>query len=272
MENIIKKYNNSNVYMVAGLDSLGVPYTIDNTQSKSFVDLVVQEFRVNGINIEYVNLCSLARNKTWELKEILEKDYTKGQYYKINRKHSKLVVDSAGNNIRFNHPVNPNFITNYYDNVQNPDIKITTELKQSQNPIFLYTCGGMNFDYYTKMPSCDVRQIAPELILHLNKNLKQTISDVEDCINFVTSLNEKMEVYVLGVYSMIEYSFLRFIAQPFYAIYNKKIKEICDKFPNVHYVDIFGTKRFVAYHDNHPTFEGQKYITKQIIKVMNDKK
>lgn len=269
--NIFEKYKNSNIYMVSGLDSLGVPYTFDNTEIKSFVDLVADKFKEEGINIDYVNLHCLAKNKTWEFKQILDKDYSKGEYYKINKKLNKFVIDkSTDKDSRFKHPINPEFIKNYYENPTNPDKKITTALKKEKNPIFLYSCGGMNLDYYMKFPSGDLKQISKEILLNMSKNIKKTMNDIDDCIKYISSLNNNIEIYVLGVYSMIESKFLRFIAQPLYILYNNKIQKICSKYNNVHYVDIFGTKKYVARQDNHPTLEGQKYMAKQIIKTMKN--
>lgn len=265
----IEKYKNSSVYMVSGLDSLGVPYTLDNELHKSFVDLVADEFKKNGINIEYVNLHCLARNKTWELKKILDKDYTKEKYYKINKKLNKMVIDNSKNkDSRFDHPINQEFINVYYENPTNPEKRITTSLKEENNPIFLYSCGGMNFDYYAKMPSCDIRKILPQVTIHLIDNIKKTKNDIEECIKFIARLNPNIEVYVLGVYSMVDNKFVRFIAEPLYNLYNTEIKKICLKYNNVHFVDVSGTKKYIAYHDNHPTYEGQKYMSKQIIKTM----
>lgn len=129
----------------------------------------------------------------------------------------------------------------------------------------------MNFDFYTKMPTCDLKQIIPELVFHLHKNLDKTMNDIHECIDYISKLSPNIEIYVLGVYAMLENKALRTIVQPLYAIYNSKIQKICSEYQNVHYVDIFGTKKYIAYHDNHPTFEGQKYIAKQIIKTMNRK-
>lgn len=273
MENIIKKYKNSNVYMVAGLDSLGVPYTPDNIELKSYVDLVADEFKKHGINIDYVNLHSLARNKTWELKKILDTDYTKQEYYRISKRLNKLVIDkSKTQKIGFKFPSNPNFIDNYFIIDSNPDKNITTSLKTEETPIFLYSCGGMNIDYYFKLYTGNIKQILPQVTINLLKNIKQTINDVSDCINYVATLNPNIEVYVLGTYTIIENKVLRFFANPFYAMYNNALIKICSKYDNVHYVDIFGAKKYIAPNDCHTTFEGQKYITKQIIKVMNNKK
>ncbi len=256
------------IYMVGALDSLGVPYTADNKQMKSFIDMVADKYKEKGIKINYVNLCSLARNKTWELKEILDKDYTKEQYYKLNQNYSKMVTTNKSKNSRFNHPTNPDFVKVYYSNMDYADTKITTELKNAKNPIFLYTCGGMNFDYYTKCPSCDFRKIIPEFVLRAKKHLNKTMEDIDDCVKYILSLNPSVKMYVLGVYPMIDnrLKLIRYIVSPLYKIYNKKIVDICNKYDNVIYIDIYGTQNYISPYDNHPTYEGQKYIAKQIVK------
>ena len=253
------------VYLVSALDSLGVPYTMDNQDSKSFIDLLADTYIEKGYDVSYVNLCSLGRNKTWELIDILEKDYSKGEYYKKNKRYAQIVIDRK---TRFKHPVNPGFLDRYYDNVPDPEIKITTKLKESENPIFIYTCGGMNFDYYSKMPSCDIREILPQMLFHLKENLNKTMSDIKNCVKYISDLNENIVVYVLGVYPMIENKWLRKLSEPLYTYYNKQVKIMCDKFENVYYVDIFDTKNYIAPQDEHPTFEGQQYMTKQIIKTI----
>ena len=260
--------NKYDIYMVGALDSLGVPYTADNIKMKSFIDITADYFKEKGLKINYVNLCSLARNKTWELVDILKTDYTKEQYYKLNQRFSHVVTTNTSKTARFNHPTNPNFVENYYSNVEYPDTKITSTLKTAEKPIFLYTCGGMNFDYYTKLPSCDVKKILPEFILRLRKHLEQTMTDIDNCIQYISTLNSQMEIYVLGVYPMIDKKWIRFILQDFYKTYNKKVKAICDKYDNVTYVDIFGTQNYIAPKDNHPTYEGQKYIARQLIKKL----
>ncbi len=95
-----------------------------------------------------------------------------------------------------------------------------------------------------------------------------TMSDIDECLNFIASLNDKMEIYVLSVYSMIEQKTLRTIASPLYSLYNQELQKVCAKYDHVHYVDISKTRKFVAPQDNHPTFTGQQHIAKQIIKTM----
>lgn len=273
MDNLIKKYKNSEIFMVGALDSLGVPYTIDNIEMKSFVELVVDEMKRNGININYVNLCSLGRNKTWELEKILESDYTIEKYVKFNKAASEFVIQGKRTDESWNFPTNPKFTENYYSNIVNGEYKITTELRKVQKPIFLYSCGGMNIRSYLNITTDnpDIGKIAKEVIFRCVKHIRQTEKDVESCINKILSLNPSMEIYVLGVYAMLDNQVARDLVFPLVNLYNSRLNKIISKYEQVHYIDIVNVKNMVAPNDMHPTFEGQKYIAKQIIKCMDRK-
>lgn len=276
MENIIEHYRDKNIFMVGALDSMGVPYTIDNDKMTSFVDLTALELKKQGLKIEYVNLCSLGRNKTWELEEILKRDYTVSQYNKLNKLASEFVISGKRKEEDWPYPTNPKFVEEYYKrlNVSNPDTHITSELKYSESPIFLYSCGGMNIRSYlkikTKMNLQDVLVVTKEVLLRAMKHVNQTKNDVENCIEYISKLNPNIQVYVLGVYAMLDDQKLRDIVFPFVEWYNYELRKIISKYDNVHYVDIKEVKNMVAEKDMHPNLEGQEYITKQMIKTMNN--
>lgn len=249
-------------FLIAALDCYGVPYTPDNAEHKSYSDMVAGELRDSGIQIDYVNMHSIAFNKTWELKQLLDKNYTKGQYYKMNQKLATEVIKKSS---RFEHPVHPDFLNLYYSNIENPALPITSTLEQSKEPIFLYSCGGMNLDYYLNCPTGSVKKIIPQFLFHLKSNLERTMNDIEQTLLYIKNLNPRTKIYVLGVYPMIEQKFLREILQEAYKIYNSKLESICNKYDNIYYVDVFGNKEYVAKHDNHPNYKGQCYMKKQVL-------
>lgn len=163
---------------------------------------------------------SIAFNKTWKLESLLKKDFTK-KYYNLNKRLSQKVITTSN---RFDHPVNKKFLS-YYDNVTNPTMKITTAFLQASEPIFIYSCGGMNLDYYLKCPTCDLKKIIPEFIFHIKDNLNKTMSDIENTLLYIKSINPKTKIYLLGVYPMIENKTLRYLLQDFYRIYNTYLKK-----------------------------------------------
>lgn len=248
------------VFMIGALDCYGVPYTPDNLEQKSYLDLLAEELG-ELCDIDYVNMHSIAFNKTWELESLLKKDFTKEKYYNLNKRLSQKVITTSN---RFDHPVNENFLS-YYDNVTNPTMKITTAFSQASEPIFIYSCGGMNLDYYLKCPTCDLKKIIPEFIFHIKDNLNKTMSDIENTLLYIKSINPKTKIYLLGVYPMIENKILRYLLQDFYRIYNAYLKKVCSKLIDVYYVDVFENIKNVAPHDNHPNFKGQQLIKKQVI-------
>ncbi len=255
MNTIFKKYKDSKIYMVSGLGTLGVPYTIDNINSQSFIDLLAYKFKEEKVNVEYVNLCTMASTTSYELINILEKNYSKGAYYKQNRHLNSFVISS---NKKYKHSINPLFFYNYYRNIQNPELKITTNLINSKNPIFIYTFDYLNINYIK-----DIKK----LLCNLEDNIIKIITDIDECLNYIINLNSDIEIYVLGLYSNKNSKILSMIIEYLYNYCNEFIKSICERYPNVHYVDIFELKNFIDY--NTPTLEGQKFISKQIIKTMN---
>lgn len=131
--NLYKRYYDEELYIIGALDCFGVPHTPDNIELKSYIDLVVDDLRTNKINVNYVNMHSLGFNKTWHLQKILESDYTKKEYYDLNLNQTKKAINTQ--NI-FPYTLNPDFLSFYYSNIENPDLKITSHLSNVKNPMF----------------------------------------------------------------------------------------------------------------------------------------
>lgn len=273
MENIKNYFNDKEIFMVGALDSLGVPYTIDNKELKSFVELVAESLQKQGINLTYVNICSLGRNKTWELENIIKKDYTVEAYIKQNKLASEFVINRRRKDEDWKFPTNPEFLNKYYQIPEYSALNITSALKETNNPIFLYSCGGMNIRSYlkikTEMTPKVALDIAKEVLLHAKKHIIQTKKDIDDSLSLISSLNPNMEIYVLGVYAMLDNQKLRDLVTPFVIWYNTELKKVLKNHPNAHYVDIRNVKDLVAVKDMHPTLEGQKYIAQQVLQTMN---
>ncbi len=260
-DKLYKKYYDNELYMIGALDCFGVPHTPDNKIQKSYIDMLADDLKVNNINVNYVNMHSIGFNKTWELRKLIDKDYTKKEYYDLNLAQSKKAV--AKKNI-FPFPLHEKFLSDYYDNPTNPDLKITSHLVDAKNPIFIYSCGQMNFHQYSKMRTEDIKQILPELLFHSFDNLEKTMSDIKNMIDYLISLNPTIKIYMFGVYPMFKNQIMRDILTPVYNIANKKVRDFCNTYDNVYYVEAIGNKNFVAPKDVHPNFDGQCYMKEQV--------
>lgn len=273
MDNIIKYYNSKEIFIVGALDSLGVPYTQDNNELKSYIELTVDKLKEKKLNLTYFNMSSLGRNKTWELQKILDRDYTIGAYNKWNKNASKFVIEGKRKDESWPFPTNPYFVEKFYENIPNQSVNITSKLREVESPIFFYSCGGMNIRKYlninSEMTVKDMLLCSKEVILRSVKHIRQTKKDVNDVISQIINLNNNIEIYVLGVYAMLDKQILRDIVFPLVDLYNYELKEVIKPYPNVHYVDIKEVKNMVAVNDMHPTLIGQKYISDQVVTVMD---
>lgn len=271
----MNNYNQNETFIVGGLDSMGVPYTYDNDIHKSYIELTVDKLKEMGINVSYYNISSLGRNKTWELQTILDRNYTIGMYEELNRNASKYVIGGgrkASGEEGWPFPTNPYFIDEFYHTSLNQNIKITSALREASHPIFLYSCGGMNIRTYLYIKSNptleDVKNVTKEVLTNGLNDIERTENDIDETLNYILDLNPNMEIYVLGVYAMLDKASLRAIAFPLVNLYNNKLKQIIDKYPTIHYVDTVAVKNMVAKEDMHPNLLGQEYIAKQLTKVI----
>lgn len=262
-EKIYEKYYDKELYIVGALDCFGVPHTPDNNVQKSYIDMLADDLSNNDIDINYVNMHSIGFNKTWELKSIIDKDYTKKEYYDLNLIQSKKAV--AKKNI-FPFPLHEKFLSEYYKNPNNPNLKITSHLADAKNPLFIYSCGQMNFHQYSKIRTEDIKQIIPEFVLHTYTNLTKTLNDVKNMVDYLISINPTMKIYMFGVYPMFKSKIVRDILSPFYKYANTKIEELCNNYDNVFYIDVINNINHVAKNDVHPNFKGQCYMKEQVLK------
>lgn len=264
-ENFYKKYYNDELFVLGALDCFGVPHTPDNIVLKSYIDMVCDELKDNKINLKYVNMHSIAFNKTWHLEKILDVDYTKKEYYDLNLTQTKKVL---ANGEIFPYPINSKFINEYYINPTDPKLKITSYFSDSKNPIFMYSCGQMNFHKYVNMPTNDLRQIIPEITVSFQKNLYKTLNDVKHMVDYILKINPSATIYMFGVYPMFENRIVRKILTPFYNYANKNISNFFQNYNNIYFVDVISLEKYVAPNDCHPNYMGQCYMKEKVLEII----
>jgi hypothetical protein len=264
-ENLKRKYNDNEIYMLGALDCFGVPHTKDNINMKSYIDMISDELVNNGLNINYVNMHSLGCNKTWWLKQIIDKDYQKQEYYDLNLLETKKAIEIPG---VFPFPINENFLEKYYINTPNPNLKITSHYVDSKSPLFFYSCGQMNMHYYLKMRSNDILKISEQLLFHFNENLDKTLNDIKNMVDYLIELNPTVTIFMFGVYPMLMTSLGRKALAPIYYEVNKKVKDLCNCYENIIYVDVLDNINFIAKDDCHPNYLGQCNMKNKVLTLL----
>lgn len=109
-------------------------------------------------------------------------------------------------------------------------MRVMSHYCDSNNLIFFYSCGQINFHNYVKMRSNDIKQIVPELLLRFNENFDKTMIDVKTMVDYLITLNPIVQIY---------------------------------------FVDIMGNVNYVARNDCHPNYAGQCYMKKRLANVID---
>lgn len=268
MDKFKNKYYDNELFMIGALDCFGVPHTPDNTEHKSYLDLVASYFEDMGIEVNYINMHSLGCNRTEHLLSILDKDYSKGEYYIENKRMTKKAIDKEG---IFPFPIHETFLDDYYDNPNKPELKITSYLSDAKNPIFFYSCGQMDFHKFVCMRSNDLKLILPQLTFHLKTNFIKTLDNIEQTVKYIMSINPSVEIYMFGVYPMFIEKSVRELLAPIYGVANILVSRHFNEYENVHYVDVMGNINYIAEKDCHPNFLGQQYMKKKVLNTMYKK-
>lgn len=264
--NIFENYKNKNLFLISGLDSIGVPYTPDNWMLYSYTDFLISKFKENSINIEYVNLSSLAISKTHQLIKILEKNYSKNYYTKINKRITEYIINTN----QYKRPINTNFLQDYFKQTDD-DINITTKLIEAREPIFILSCGAMDLKNNLKIYTYKPEKYILKIIFNFFQELNNTMNKIEKILKYILNLNSTTKIYMLGVYPLSTNKIIETALIPFVILYNKKLKHLCEKYDNVYFVDIFDTKNYMSSNDGHPNLEGHKFISSKILDTMNQK-
>jgi len=265
--NIFENYKNKNLFMVSGLDSIGVPYTPDNFLLYSYTDFLIAELKDKNINVEYVNLSSLALSKTYNLIKILQKDYSNNYYNRLNKRLTEYIINTN----QYKRPINSDFLKKYFKE-SDYDVKITTKLKESINPIFILSCGAMDLKNSLEIYTYKPQKYILKILFKFLKELDNTMDKIENCLNYILELNQTTQIYMLGVYPLAKNKAIETILLPYVILYNKKLNQLCSKYDNVYFVDIIDTKNYMSLNDGHPTLEGHRFILFKILETMNQKK
>jgi hypothetical protein len=250
---------NKDITIIGGLDSIGVPYTPDNYDTKSFFDLIVEYLKEIGINVISANIFNPVRNRTFELQLLLKENHKVGTIKKKQIKYLAAYIKKTG--VKYN----PDIYKKYNVHDDNDEIGINELLRSSSNPIFLYSCGPLDIPYHigTNNPVNPKKWIN---ILKIKKVIQRVINGIEENIRYIQSINNNTEIYVLGTYNPSKVP----IVEAYVNFYNEQIQIMCAQNKNVHYVNIKEVRGHIASNDTHPNREGQEIIAKQVIQSINE--
>lgn len=268
-----------------GISSLGMPFPKENKNHIGYFDIVKKELSDRGYEVSGVNISRLNKNHTWDLEQNLNQNYSMAQIKNLQIRSIDALREA---NIVFKLVVPKRFKDTFKVTKEDQDITLKDLFANAQNPIFLYS-GGPN-DFFTYIQAGPVELINKESRERLPENL-DTI--VEKCVDNVKNnwpllyrLNPKVQIMALSFYYSQLFDIIQRVIflqerlinkdkkyknrfMEIINLYNNLLRQRCQKYDFVTFVDINFMRDYCAPMDFHPNTLGNEMIAKEILKSLN---
>lgn len=265
----------------SGINSLGIPYTSDNTQHIGYIDIIADNFLDNGYEVSQINLSNIAKNRTFDLEEILTsnkryKDIREGQYEYLKKVREK--------NKYIGKLIPEDYLGKYLISDKLDDINITDFFINSSNPIFLYS-GGEN-DFMTYVGTGPMELVNKDVRDKLPNNLEELVVRSVDCVenNWKTliSLNPNVMIFAYSMfyaplYDEIQEEIfnqnkqsnpnLKYVnrIEQLIKLFNEELEIRSQKYDEVEIINIEFLQNYIASGDFHQNFIGNKLIAEKTV-------
>ena len=271
-----------NISLFCGLSSLGMPFPKENKEHIGYYDIILSKLQNDGYNVSGFNMSKLNKNHTWDLENALNENATLASIKSIQLQS----IDSLRNaNILFKLVVPKKFKNTIIINSSDYENTLKNMYINSDNPIFLYH-GGPN-DFFTFIQAGPVELIDNKVREKLPKDIKtlieQCIINIEKNWQLLHQLNPNTKVYALSYYYSPLYDKIQkiiFLQEKMkdknkkytnkfmetINLYNRLLKEACEKYDYVEYCDITFLKDYCAPLDFHPNTKGNQLIAEILLK------
>lgn len=265
----------------SGINSLGIPYTSDNTQHIGYIDIIADNFLDNGYEVSKINLSNIAKNRTFDLEEILTlnkkyKDIREGQYKYLKKVREK--------NKYIGKLIPEDYLGKYLISDKLDDVNIADFFINSSNPIFLYSGGENDFMTYVgtgpmELVNKDVRDKLPN---NLEELVVRSVDGVENNWKTLISLNPNVMIFAYSMfyaplYDEIQEEIfnqnkqlnpnLKYVnrIKQLIKLFNEELETRSLKYDEVEIINIEFLQDYIADGDFHQNFIGNKLIAEKTI-------
>ena len=185
--------------LFCGINSIGMPFPRENKNHIGYFDIVKHHLEESGYEVDGINISSLNRNQTWNLEEMLNKNYSLSKIKNIQ----VASIDSLRNNNALFKLVIPKKVKHLYEpNEQDYDTTFRDIYVSSERPIFLLSV-GLN-DFFTFIQAGPVELIYEKVRENLPDNLEELIikcvDNVEKNLVLLHELNPNVKISAIGWY------------------------------------------------------------------------
>ncbi len=252
------------IYLIGGVDSFGVPYTKDNKDNENHLRVVYNFLRDCGIEPILIDMYSMHKyNDTDYVNGLLNENI---DLYKIKENQIES-IDLCRKSGIFQFIQLPAKTKRIYQLNEEDKNQILSNIIRDNRVLFIYSC-GVN-DFLKEMNTNLAKMLNPKNMEMAFNNLTETIAliikKIDKNIRTLIELNHDIEIYVMGIYIPTRVRYIRNSVTKPIEIYNIALKELCEKYDNVHFIDNSNLGRVhMAHVDWHPNYRGQRLMGKNI--------
>ncbi len=274
--NNLERFKSKSVLMVGGNESIGVPCSVRGKDKKGFMEIVANKLISEGIDVSTIDMFSMFINKNWHIDEILKYNLTIEEIKNIKKASIRL------NRKKF---FNKLFLPKSLEDLDKTDFgddRITDLLKTYEKVIMFYQSGSNNLMY--EIQASPIESVFDKKMLERafesmsgDKTIKKVISGMDRNINNLLSINNDMELYVLGLYvpkffrALSKHSDEFKMAIDFINRFNDEVEGLASS-NMVNYVDITSVGDYCAKFgmDFHCTRQGHEHLADLALKSIRD--
>ena len=252
---------NDRLDLVGLLDSYGVPFSPE--VNDSFFDIYAKELGDEGRLESELDIFGLYLNKTWHMDGIFKNSITVGEMTEMQNFSIDFVRHKYGNHIRTD--------LKYSCPKDMEDKTIYDHVAGLDNPVICYSCSANDLFYYYgfSLEGLNTKRCI-EFINGFDDARNFLSTEVEGNVNTLLECNPDSQIYVLGLYVPSDNFFLQRLGSIAINLINRDLKAICNKYDNVHFVDISCVSFAVLDRDFHPDQDGQRIVAVKLAETINN--
>ncbi len=253
--------------LIGGFDSLGVPYTRDNFDNKSFLDFFDDYLKEKGWTADKVSLFAMGKYNTCDyIAELI------GHNYSLSRLRANQIesIDLCRRVGFWQFWQLAAKTAQLYPAWDENDQRCFIDLIRAKKIIFIYSCGSNDLLKEAQVHLGElmngkklaekVREVRPKIDLVMGK-IRENLCQLK-------ALNPQMLIFVLGLYTPAPIKSVRVTIQPAIDDFNYNLAKLCKEIDGVYFVDNQNLEpKDMAKMDWHPSREGQKVLGDNIIRA-----
>lgn len=256
------------LYIIGGMDSLGVPYTKDNTEFKNHLIFVKDFIESLGNKPNIIDMYSMAKYNTPSILENYIAQNIRYSEIKDNQQEGIFLCRMQG--IFQYIKLNKRIVKKYETAQKDEGIRLTDTIKNN-DCIFIYS-NCIN-DFFERLNITLDKLITKKGIKETIGKLKELAPivslDIKKNIDILRLINPNIEIYILGLYIPSRVNFIRKLLSSSVIEVNLMLESICNSYDNVHFIDNMNIeKKNIDRIDFHFNLSGQELVGNNIINCL----